>query len=163
MKIQRHGQDFCELNDYPLVGQKFPEFQVLDSQQNPVTLASLLTKPLLISVVPNIETSVCALQTKHFNEVVDQFSQCNFVTISTNTPEQQQNWCAAANVTRMQLLSDEQFNFGHQTNLLMGDSKLLARSVWLLQTDGQIIYSEIPAEMTDEPGYEPVLAQIKQL
>ncbi|MBA1434455.1 thiol peroxidase [Bombilactobacillus bombi] len=162
MKITRQGKEFATLKMIPEIGAQFPNFTVTNLTGAKVTLADLLNQPLLISVVPDINTRVCSLQTKHFNEEVDQYSEINFVTISTNTPEQQANWCAAQNVQRMQLLSDINHNFGKATGLLMGDTGLLARSVWVINPDGQITYREIVEEMTDEPNYAQVLDQINQ-
>lgn len=162
MKITRHDKPFATLTDIPEIGEQFPNFTVTNRAGEKVQLTDLLNQPLLISVVPNINTSVCSLQTKHFNEEVDQYAGINFVTISTNTPEQQAQWCAAQNVKKMQLLSDVKQNFGQQTHLLMDDSGLLARSVWVINTDGQITYREVVSEMTNEPKYDQVLDQINQ-
>lgn len=85
MKITRLGKDFATLTAVPEVGDQFPEFTVKNSNSQTVQLSDLLTKTLLISVVPDINTSVCSLQTKKFNEEVDQYGDINFVTISTNT------------------------------------------------------------------------------
>lgn len=162
MKITRLGKEFATLTAVPEVGDQFPEFTVKNSNGQTVQLSDLLTKTLLISVVPDINTSVCSLQTKKFNEEVDQYGNINFVTISTNTPSQQSQWCAAQNVKKMQLLSDQEQNFGKATHLLMGDSGLLARSVWVINSQGQIIYREISGEMTNEPNYNQVLDQLNQ-
>lgn len=162
MKITRLGKEFATLTTVPEVGDQFPEFTVKNSNGQTVQLSDLLTKTLLISVVPDINTSVCSLQTKKFNEEVDQYGDINFVTISTNTPSQQSQWCAAQNVKKMQLLSDQEKNFGKATHLLMGDSGLLARSVWVINSQGQIIYREIVGEMTNEPNYNQVLDQLNQ-
>ena len=162
MKITRLGKEFATLTAVPEVGDQLPEFTVKNSNGQTVQLSDLLTKTLLISVVPDINTSVCSLQTKKFNEEVDQYGDINFVTISTNTPSQQSQWCAAQNVKKMQLLSDQEQNFGKATHLLMGDSGLLARSVWVINSQGQIIYREIVGEMTNEPNYNQVLDQLNQ-
>ncbi|UQS83206.1 peroxiredoxin [Bombilactobacillus thymidiniphilus] len=162
MDITRKGEKFCTITNYPKVGQKMADFTVINDQNQEVELAKLLDRPLLISVVPDINTSVCSLQTQHFNKEMDNYNGINFVTISTNSVAQQQNWCAAEGVQKMRLLSDEKLDFGKQTNLLMADSGLLARSVWILDPSGTIIYSEIMSEMTDEPNYSKALDQLNQ-
>lgn len=162
MKITRQGKYFATLTSIPAVGEQFPEFAVKNGTGQKVKLSDLLTKTLLISVVPDINTSVCSLQTKKFNEEVDQYENINFVTISTNTPNQQAQWCAAQNVKKMQLLSDQEHNFGEATHLLMDDSGLLARCVWIINTQEKTIYREIVSEMTNEPNYNQVLDQFNQ-
>ncbi|UQS81863.1 thiol peroxidase [Bombilactobacillus folatiphilus] len=162
MKITRNGDEFCTITNFPEVGQKMPNFTVRNSQNKAVQLTELLNQPLLISVVPDINTSVCSLQTKQFNQKMDAYQGINFVTISTNTVEDQAQWCAAEGVKHMQLLSDAQQDFGQKTNLLMADSKLLARSVWVIDPDRTVIYHEIVPEMTHEPNYDQALDQLNQ-
>lgn len=145
------------------VGETFPDFTVLNKDNNEVKLSSLLDKPLLISVVPDINTRVCSIQTKHFNKEVDGHSEINFVTISTNTPEEQANWCAAEDVENMKMLSDIDHDFGKKSNIWIRDRNILARSVWVVDSNGEIIYSEIVPVQSDEPSYDKVLGQLNEL
>ena len=85
MNLDFKGQTVTTIGEPLTVGSKFPDFTVLNKDNQEVKLSDLLNKPLLISVVPNINTSVCSMQTKHFNEEVDGHADINFVTISTNT------------------------------------------------------------------------------
>lgn len=150
-------------NGTPLaVGEKFPDFMVLDKNNNEVNLRQLLDKPLLISVVPDINTSVCSIQTKHFNEEVDGHSEINFITVSTNTPKEQADWCAAEGVKNMQMLSDMDHDFGKKSNIWIKDRNILARSVWVVDKNGEIIYSEIVPVQSNEPSYDKVLGQIDE-
>lgn len=163
MKITRAGKTFCELTGLPDSGKQFPDFEVLDANNQTVHLHDLIkNSSVLISVVPDINTSVCSMQTKKFNEEVDQYDAINFVTISTNSVEQQKHWCAAENVKKMEMLSDKNLDFGKQTGLLMGDSGLLARSVWVVDQHQKTVYSQVVAEMTNEPNYDAVLDSINQ-
>jgi len=145
------------------VGEKFPDFTVLDKDNNEVHLTDLLDKPLLISTVPNIDTRVCSIQTKRFNEEVGKHSEINFVTISTNTVADQAHWCAAENVQNMKMLSDVNHDFGKKSNLWVTDLDILARSVWVVDQNQTITYSEIMPVQTDEPDYDQVLDQVNQM
>ena len=85
------------------------------------------------------------------------------MTISTNTVEDQQTWCAAEDVKNMQLMSDKSLSFGKATGLLIPESGILARSVWVLDPNGKILYRELVDEITHEPNYDAVLNELKQL
>lgn len=163
MKVTFKGKD-CQLIAEPVkVGEKIPDFTVINKTKKNVTAADLLGKVTLISVVPDINTSVCSIQTKKFNQDVDQFTNVNFLTISTNTVEDQQKWCAAEGVKKMQLVADNNREFGKSTGLLIPDLDILARSVFVLNPAGKIVYREIVGEITNEPNYEQALAELKKL
>lgn len=163
MKVTFKGKD-CQLIADPVkVGEKMPDFTVINKDKKDITTANLLGKPTLISVVPNINTPVCSVQTKKFNQDVDQFGNVNFLTVSTNTVEDQQKWCAAEGVKKMQLVSDNKREFGKATGLLIPDLDILARSVFVLDQDGKIVYREIVGEITNEPNYEQALSELKKL
>ena len=163
MKVTFKGKDCRLLADPVKVGEKMPDFAVINKDKKDITTTDLLGKPTLISVVPNINTPVCSVQTKKFNQDVDQFDNVNFLTISTNTVEDQQKWCAAEGVKKMQLVADNKREFGKATGLLISDLDILARSVFVLDQDGKIVDREIVDEIPTEPNYEQALAELKKL
>ncbi|WP_338232596.1 thiol peroxidase [Companilactobacillus muriivasis] len=163
MDLDFKGDTITTYGDPLTVGETFPDFTVLDKDNNTVKLSSLLDKPVLISVVPDINTRVCSIQTKHFNEEVAGHAEINFVTISTNTPEEQANWCAAEGVENMQMLSDMDHDFGKKSKIWIKDRNILARSVWVVDKNGEIIYSEIVPVQSNEPSYDRVLGQLNEL
>ena len=163
MKVTFKGKEVKLIGIPPEVGDSMPNYTVLNKDKHKVTKDNLLGKVSLISVVPDINTPVCSIQTKTFNQTMDQFPNVNFLTISTNTIQDQQNWCAAEDVKNMQLLSDENLFFGKATGLLIPDSGILARSVWILDPNGKIVYREIVDEITHEPNYDAALNELKKL
>lgn len=147
----------------PEIGEKFPEFSVINKDGETVSLRDLITdKPLLISVVPNINTRVCSIQTKRFNTEIDGHNDITFVTISTNTPEEQSEWCAAEGVKNMQMLSDKNHEFGKIASLYIPVLKIDLRSVWVVNTDGVITYREVLKNQSDEPNYAMVLDHLNE-
>jgi thiol peroxidase len=163
MDLTFKGEAVSTLGQPPVVGDNFPDFTVINKDGNKVQLDDLLDKPLLISVVPDINTSVCSIQTKRFNSEIDGHEEINFVTISKNTVDEQSNWCAAEGVKNMQMLSDADHDFGKKTGLLIDSMGILARSVWVVDTNKQIIYSEILQEETNQPTYDKVLDQLDEM
>lgn len=152
MIITRNGEDFTEIN--PLTTGQAPDFSLKDQHNNVVSLSEL-PSPIIISVFPNINTSVCSVQTRRFNQEAAAHKEIAFLSISNNTPEEQANWCAAEDV-EMTILSDANNEFGKLYGIVMAEANLLARSVFVIK-DGQIIYTEILSEMTDEPNYDKAL------
>ncbi|MCZ2466495.1 MAG: thiol peroxidase [Limosilactobacillus vaginalis] len=163
MEITINGKPRQLVGNPPEGGDEFPHFKVFDKNHDKIKTRQLLGKVTLLSVVPNIDTPVCSIQTKKFNSTMDQFPDVNFLTISTNTIEEQQKWCAAEGVQNMQLVSDREESFGYESKLLIPDEGVLARSVWILDKDGKVAYRQIVKELTDEPDYDQALTELRKL
>ena len=163
MEIAFDGQPRQLVGNPPLVGEDLPHFKVYDSDHQKLKTRQLLGKVTLISVIPNINTPVCSIQTKKFNSDMDQFPEVNFLTVSTNLVEDQQKWCAAEGVQNMELVSDHEQSFGYAMKLLIPDEGFLARSVWIIDADGKIVYREIVDDLEHEPDYDAALAELKKL
>lgn len=163
MEIAFDGQPRQLVGNPPVVGDDLPHFKVFDKNHEKIKTRQLLGKVTLISVIPNINTPVCSIQTKKFNQTMDQFPGVNFLTVSTNLVEDQQKWCAAEGVKNMQLVSDHEQSFGYAMNLLIPDEGFLARSVWIIDQDGKIVYREIVDDLEHEPDYDAAVAELKKL
>ena len=121
-----------------------------------LTKADLAGKKSLISVVPSLDTGVCAIQTKTFNEKVAGLGDSvNAVTVSLDLPFAQGRFCGAEGIENMQTASDYQDrNFGNSFGVLIEELKLLTRAVFVLDGSGKVIHAEIVPEVTDEPNYD---------
>lgn len=151
-------------NGTPLnVGDQLPDFTVIDAVGNAVNKQTLLTKTTLISVVPNINTPVCSLSTKHFNDEIVKYPDVNFMTISTNTAAEQQTWRDQADVTRMPMYSDAAHHFGEAMGLFIASAGIDARSVWIVDQTGKILYRELVTELSHEPNYDAALTRLQKL
>jgi thiol peroxidase len=146
----------------PIKGDKAPNFSLLDLNDTLVELSASINNPLIISVVPDIDTSVCALQTKRFNQEAATETGINFVTISNNTKEEQSNWCAAEGV-EMTMLRDSDLEFAKNYGLLIPAIDRLARAIFVVDSEGTIVYEEIVPEVSQEPDYAKALEAAKAL
>ena len=146
----------------PIKGDKAPNFSLLDLNDTLVELSASINNPLIISVVPDIDTSVCALQTKRFNQEAATETGINFVTISNNTKEEQSNWCAAEGV-EMTMLRDADLEFAKNYGLLIPAIDRLARAIFVVDSKGTIVYEEIVPEVSQEPDYAKALEAAKDL
>jgi thiol peroxidase len=157
-EITLHGEKIAAI--HPVTTGTAPDFTLTDLSNQPISL-SKLEKPVLISVFPDINTAICSLQTKRFNLEASKHDEIEFLSISNNTADEQQNWCAAEGV-EMTILSDTGV-FGEAYGLVLNGGPLsgrLARSIFVVK-NGKIVYSEIVSELTHEPNYEAALAATK--
>lgn len=161
MQITRHGEAQETNGQPPLIGHELPAFNVTTADQTPFDQSRLLGRYSLISVVPDIDTRVCSISTKNFNQAADRFDGINFYTISTNTLDQQKHWCANEGVKNMRLLSDADASFGKAMGLYLAANNTDARSVWITDPDGKIVYRELITEQTNEPDYDSALAYLE--
>ncbi len=140
-------------------GDRAPEFTALDASLAPVTLASSKGKVRLFSVVPSLDTSVCSIQTKKFNEAVAKLPASVVpYTVSCDLPFAQARFCGAEGVERMKSLSDHRdVSCGTAYGVLVKELRLLARSVFVVDAADRIAYVQVVPEMTQEPDYEKAL------
>lgn len=147
------------------VGDKAPDFNVLDNALSPVKFSSYRDKVCILSSVPSLDTPVCDTETRKFNEEASHLgSDIVILTISMDLPFAQKRWCAAAGVNKVQTLSDHRdASFGTSYGVLIKELRLLARAVFLVDREGIIQYVELVNELTKEPNYEAILSALKKL
>jgi len=147
------------------VGQRAPDFVVIDNNLSPVRFSSILGKVCIISSVISLDTPVCDIQTKKFNEEASRLGpDVLILTLSMDLPFAQKRWCAAAGVERVQTLSDHRdASFGNAYGVLIKELRLLARAVFLVDQKGVVQYRQLVNEATNEPDYNAVLNEVKKL
>lgn len=145
-------------------GDKAPNFTVLDNDLNEVTLNDTKGSVRIISVVPSIDTGVCDAQTRRFNEETAKLGKdVKVLTISVDLPFAQKRWCAASGLEHVQVLSDHRdLSFGQAYGVVMKELRLLARSVFVIDSNDQVTYVEYVSEGTNHPDYEKALEAAKQ-
>lgn len=163
MEITRQGQVETLVGNPPEVGEQLPHFKLFNANDQRVKTRDLLGQVLLISVVPDINTRVCSIQTKKFNKTMDQYPGVRFITVSTNTIKEQAAWCAAEDVDKMEMMSDSEESFGYEMKLLSPNAGVLARSIFVIDEQGSITYRQIVHEQTDEPNYLAAINALKKL
>jgi len=147
------------------VGDQGPDFVVIDNDLSPQSLEACRGKVCIISSVPSLDTPVCDMETRRFNDEASTLGEDVVVlTISMDLPFAQKRWCGAAGVDRVQTLSDHRDgSFGQAYGVLIKELRLLARAVFVLDQQGTIRYVELVKEVADEPDYEAVLAAVREL
>jgi thioredoxin-dependent peroxiredoxin len=159
------GQPMTLLGDDILEGSQAPDFRVVDTDLQPVTLADSAQKVRLISVVQSLDTGVCDTMGRKFNESAAALpAEVVIYNISVDLPFAQKRWCGAAGIERIKTLSDYQDrSFGLNYGVLIKELKLLARSVWVIDQNGIVAYRQLLSELTNEPDYDAALAAVRKL
>lgn len=160
MEITKRGTVIKVEGTQPKVGEKAPEFKLKNLNDQVISLSDYQGEVALISVIPNIDTSVCAIQTKQFNQIAGKLEGVQLMTISNNTKEEQADWCAG-NGVEMEMLHDTDLTFAKSYGLYMPELDLLARSVFVVNREGVLVYEEIVSEMSHEPNYEKAIEAAK--
>jgi len=147
------------------VGDRAPNFQVVDNAMQPAKLDSFSGKVKIISSVPSLDTPVCDMETRRFNEEAGKLpDKVTVLTISMDLPFAQKRWCAAAGVEKVKTFSDYQNrSFGCAYGVLIKELKLLARTIFIVDEQDVVRYVEIVPEITKEPDYERILNAVKAL
>jgi thioredoxin-dependent peroxiredoxin len=167
-ELLRFGKPVHLVGDPPQPGEPARDFTVHrftpETGIVPFTLADLPPKPRLLSAVPSLDTPVCSAETKTLNHRIRDFGDAVAAyTISLDLPFAQARWCGAEGVTVMETLSDwKTRSFGTSWGVLVEETQLLARAVFVLDAAGTVVYTQVVPEITHEPEYEPVLAALEQ-
>ena len=163
--ITMKGNPMTLLGKELKVGEPAPDFEVLDNDLTPVRLSSFKGNVCVVSAVPSLDTPVCDMETRRFNEEAGNLgSDVRILTISMDLPFAQKRWCGAAGVDKVITLSDHRdASFGTTYGVLIKELRLLGRAVFVLDREGTIRYIQIVKEVTDEPDYDSVLKAVNEL
>jgi thiol peroxidase len=146
------------------VGDKAPDFQVVDTTLQVVDLAKTGNGVRIFSVVPSLDTPVCDMQTKRFNDDSAKLPGVAIYTISMDLPFAMKRWCGAFGVEKVKMLSDHKnASFGENYGTLIKELRIESRAIFVLDKDNVVRYAEYVKEMADHPHYDEVAACAKQL
>ncbi|UCF95111.1 MAG: thiol peroxidase [Desulfobacterales bacterium] len=163
--ITMKGNPLTLLGKELKVGEAAPDFEVLNTNLEPVKLSNFKGKVCVISSVPSLDTPVCDMETRRFNAEAGKLGDnVVILTISMDLPFAQKRWCGAAGVDKVVTLSDHrEAAFGKAYGVLIKELRLHARTLFVVDQKGIIRYSETVKEIADEPDYDAVIAAVKQL
>lgn len=145
-------------------GDVAPDAELVTTDLAPIKLSDYAGRVRIVASVPSLDTPVCDLETRQFNDRASQLgNDVIILTVSMDLPFAQKRWCGAAGVDRVITLSDHRAaEFGLAYGLLIKELRLLARAVLVIDRDDRITYLELVPEVGQEPDYEAALAAAKQ-
>ena len=164
----------CTLKGNPLalegpeikVGDKAPDAKLKKTLVDSMSLSDTTGRVRILSVVPSLDTPVCAEQTKRFNQEIAGLPNVDFYTISTDLTVAMSRFCGAEGIDtdKFKVLSDHMnVSFGKAYGTLLPDLRIEARAVFVIGKDDKIKFVEYVPEITNQPNYEEILACAKEI
>ena len=153
------------MGDEVKTGQAAPDFKVLDADLKEFGLAAFKNKIKLIASVPSLDTPVCDLQIKRFNDEAAKVSKdVVIIFISMDLPFAQKRFCEAYNIKKVKTFSDHRdASFGVNYGVLIKELRLLARAIFIIDRVDKVRYAEYVKELTNQPDFDRVLSALKSI
>ncbi|MEG2156588.1 MAG: thiol peroxidase [Bacteroidaceae bacterium] len=164
-KITFTGIEVNTNGSLPSVGTLAPDFKGVTGDLSELALSSLLGTRVLLNIFPSLDTSVCALSVRHFNQAAAKMNNTRVLALSKDLPFAQGRFCTTEGIKNVTPLSQFRCTcFETAYGLMMIDGPLrglLARAVIVIDEKGTIVYTELVPEITQEPNYDTALAYLK--
>jgi thiol peroxidase len=162
--VTMKGNPLTLLGKQLKVGEPAPDFEALDNDLKPVKLSAYRGKVRVISSVPSLDTPVCDMETRRFNQEAAKLgNNVVILTISMDLPFANKRWCGAAGVDKVITLSDHrEAAFGAAYGVLIKELRLLARTIFVVDKEGMIRYIQLVKEIAKEPDYDAVISAVKK-
>lgn len=148
------------------VGDKAPSVIATGTDLSDVEIGGAKDKVQLIITVPSLDTDTCAAETRRFNVDVNNLDICETTVVSMDLPFAADRFCTTEGIENLTVTSDYiDKEVSKAYGVLMDDNKLKglsARAIFVVDRNGEVVYKEIVAEVTDEPNYEAALEAIKE-
>lgn len=151
----------------PEVGEIAPDFTFVMSDMNEKSLYDFEGLNKVILSMPSIDTGICAMETKKFNEAISKLDNVVCLAVTKDLPFALKRFCGAEGIENVKAVSDFRYgDFGNEYNLEMVNSPLkmlLARAVFVLDKENRIKYIELVEDITYEPEYDRALEALSKL
>lgn len=151
----------------PEVGEIAPDFTYVQADMNEKSLYDLEGLNKIILSMPSIDTGICALETKKFNEAIAKLDNVVCLAVTKDLPFALKRFCGAEGIENLKAVSDFRYgDFANEYNMEMVNSplkKLLARAVFVLDKNNKIHYIELVEDITYEPDYDKALEALAKL
>jgi len=164
VSITLHGNEIHTSGELPAVGSVAPGLRLVDAELNDKTLSDFAGKKKLLNIVPSLDTPVCAVSTKKFNDVAKDRDDVVMLIISADLPFAMGRFCnseGVKNVVPLSMMRSK--NFAKDYGVLITDGPLAgitARAVVVLDENNKVLYTEMVPEIAQEPDYDKALAKL---
>ncbi len=152
------------IGELPAVGSKAPAFDLVGADLSPVTSESLAGKRVVLNIFPSVDTGVCAVSVRRFNELAAGLENTVVVCASKDLPFALGRFCGAEGIENVVVGSAFRSTFGedYQVTMTSGPIEgLLSRAVVVIDPDGTVTYTEQVPEIGQEPDYDKAVAALK--
>ena len=159
--VNFHGNPVRLNGTLPKVGAKSPDFQLTSGALADVSLKDFAGKRKVLNIVPSLDTPTCATSTRKFNELAAKMPNTAILAVSADLPFAAKRFCdmeGIANVAHLSTFRHPEFLSAWGVGLAEGPlAGLTTRAIVVIDANDQVIYSELVAEIGDEPNYDAVL------
>ncbi len=165
MQVTFGGKNLNLYGEVVKVSDKAPDFKAVNNDLSSFDSKENQGKVVVYSVVPSIDTGVCSLQARTFNEEAEKLGDDVIViTVSCDLPFAQKRFCAQEGIKNSISISDyKDHDFGKKYGFLIEDLALLSRGVVIVDKNGKIAYTEYVKEVSNEVNFEAALDAVKSL
>jgi len=163
-KITMKGKAVNTKGDLPKNGTTAPEFKLVRTDLNEVSLQTYSGKRKVLNIFPSLDTSTCAMSVRTFNKAATDLRNTVVLNISADLPFAQQRFCGAEGIKNADTLSTFRSSFPDDYNVRITDSVLAgvcSRAVIVLDENNKVLYTEQVSEIGNEPNYEQALAYLR--
>ena len=157
------GTPVHTVGDLPTVGQQAPDFTLTGADLGDIALSDLTGKRVVLNIFPSVDTGVCAMSVRRFNELAAGLDNTTVVCASADLPFALARFCGAEGIENVTVASDFRTNFGEAYGVTMADgplAHLLSRAVVVVDAEGTVVYTEQVPEIGQEPDYDAALAAL---
>ena len=160
-QISLKGTPINTNGNLPKIGTKAPSFRLVDGDLKERTLEEFKGKKKLLSIVPSLDTSVCSMSAKKFNDAAGQKKNAVILVISVDSPFAQKRVCGAEkmdNIITLSLIRSKKFAEDYGILLVDGPlAGLCGRAIVVLDENDKVLYTELVPEIAQEPNYDLAL------
>ncbi|MFP7366042.1 thiol peroxidase [Corynebacterium callunae] len=157
------GTETPTSGELPAVGSKLSDFSLVTTDLSEVSLEEFKGRRVVINIFPSVDTGVCAASVRKFNEEAAQLENTTVLCVSKDLPFALGRFCSAEGIENVTTASAFRSTFGEDNGLILDGSPLkglLARSVVVIDENGEVIYTQLVDEITTEPDYEAAIAAL---
>jgi thioredoxin-dependent peroxiredoxin len=150
------------VGDLPAVGSS-PSFSLTAGDLSEVTNASFAGQRVVLNIFPSVDTPVCAMSVRKFNEAASSLDNTTVLCVSADLPFAQGRFCGAEGLDNVKTASSFRSDFGSSFGISMADTALaglLARAVVVLDESGKVVHSQLVPEIAQEPDYDAAIASL---
>lgn len=164
-KITLQGNPFQTVGELPAVGSTAPGFKLTGVNLDDITLDQYKGQKVVLNIYPSIDTGICALSTRKFNEAANSLDNTVVICVSKDLPFAQKRFCGAEgleNVVSASEYKDSEFSHAYGVGIQDGPfGGLMSRAVVVIDENGSVVYNEQVPEIAQEPNYDAALAHVK--
>jgi thioredoxin-dependent peroxiredoxin len=145
----------------PSIGSTLPDCKIVKSDLTELSMKDLKGKRLILNIFPSIDTNVCALSVRRFNQEAASLKNTLVLCISMDLPFALKRFCGAEGLEQVITASDFRYgSFGtvYGVRIECGSlAGLLSRAIVVADEKGIVLHTEQVPDIGCEPNYQAAL------